>query len=166
MKKLIVIPATLAIAVVLAASGLVHAADTTKCTMSFTLKSWSAFYKSSKGQGTITCDNGETAKVDIRAKGGGITFGKSEITDGHGTFSEVLQLEQVLGGYAQSEAHAGASKSVGAQAMTKGEVSLALTGKGKGWDIGVGFGKFTIESRGAGKDEAEGEESKKEEAED
>jgi len=151
MKKLTVV----AIALVLAASGLAHAGDTTKCTMSFTLKSWSAFYKSSKGAGTITCDNGETAEVDIRAKGGGITFGKSEITDGQGTFSEVVNLDQLLGGYAQSEAHAGASKSVGAQALTKGEVSLALTGKGKGWDIGAGFGKFTIERKGAGKEEKE-----------
>jgi hypothetical protein len=31
--------------------------------------------------------------------------------------------------------------------MTKGEVSLALAGKGKGWDIGVAFGKFVIEAR-------------------
>ena len=68
--------------------------------MAFTLKSWSAFYKSSKGEGTITCNNGETAEVDIRAKGGGITFGKSEITDGKGVFSEVVNLDQLLGGYA------------------------------------------------------------------
>jgi hypothetical protein len=28
--------------------------------------------------------------------------------------------------------------------MTKGNVSLALTGTGKGWDIGAGFEAFTI----------------------
>jgi hypothetical protein len=28
--------------------------------------------------------------------------------------------------------------------MTKGNVSLALTGKGRGWNLGIDFGKFTI----------------------
>jgi hypothetical protein len=31
--------------------------------------------------------------------------------------------------------------------MTKGEVSLAISGTGEGWDLGVAFGKFTIEPR-------------------
>jgi len=29
--------------------------------------------------------------------------------------------------------------------MTKGNVSLALSGTGKGWDLGVAFGAFIIE---------------------
>jgi hypothetical protein len=29
--------------------------------------------------------------------------------------------------------------------MTKGDVSLALTGKGSGWNLGVAFGAFIIE---------------------
>ena len=28
--------------------------------------------------------------------------------------------------------------------MTKGEVSLALSGKGRGFDLGVAFGKLSI----------------------
>jgi hypothetical protein len=28
--------------------------------------------------------------------------------------------------------------------MTKGEVSLGLSGTGRGWDLGVSFGKFKI----------------------
>jgi hypothetical protein len=28
--------------------------------------------------------------------------------------------------------------------MTKGNVSLALSGTGKGWNLGVDFGKFTV----------------------
>ena len=28
--------------------------------------------------------------------------------------------------------------------MTKGDVNLALAGKGRGWDIGIAFGKFVI----------------------
>jgi hypothetical protein len=34
--------------------------------------------------------------------------------------------------------------SVHAAAMTKGPVSLALTGTGQGWDIGAGFSSFTL----------------------
>ena len=29
--------------------------------------------------------------------------------------------------------------------MTKGEISLAISGTGRGWDLGVAFGSFTIE---------------------
>ena len=117
----------------------------TSCRMTFNLKGWSAFYKTSKGDGTITCDNGESMKVKIKATGGGITFGKSEILDGNGKFSDAKNIQELLGAYAQSEAHAGAGKSTGAQALTKGEVSLALSGTGRGVDVGFAFGKFTIE---------------------
>ena len=114
------------------------------CTMTFDLTSWSAFYKSSKGDGTITCDNGQTAKVKIKAKGGGITFGKSDVIDGTGRFTGVRRLNELLGSYAQAEVHAGAGKSAAAQAMTKGKVSLLLSGTGEGVDLGFAFGKFTI----------------------
>jgi len=124
-----------------------NSGKTVDCKMSFNLKGWSAFYKTSKGDGTITCDNGQSAKVRIRTKGGGITFGKSEIIDGTGKFSDVRNIDELFGSYVQSEAHAGAGKSVGAQALTKGEVSLVLAGKGRGVDIGFAFGKFTISRR-------------------
>jgi hypothetical protein len=114
------------------------------CQMSFNLKGWSAFYKTAKGTGTVRCDNGQTMRVSLVAKGGGITFGKSEIVNGRGEFSGVDNISEVLGTYVASEAHAGASKSAKASAMTKGNVNLALAGKGKGWDIGVAFGKFVI----------------------
>ena len=116
-----------------------------QCRMTFSLKGWSAFYKTAKGTGTITCDNGEKARVRLKATGGGLTFGKSEIVGGTGRFTGARNLEELLGSYVQSEAHAGAGKSADAQAMTKGEVSLTLVGKGRGVDIGFAFGKFTIE---------------------
>src|SRR5262245_51898902 len=116
----------------------------TECKMKFNLKGWSAFYKTSKGDGTITCSNGQSLKVKIKATGGGITFGKSEIVDGTGKFSGARNIQELLGSYVQSEAHAGAGKSTDAQALTKGEVSLALTGTGRGVDVGFAFGKFTI----------------------
>lgn len=53
----------------------------------------------------------------------------------------------MLGVYASAGAYAGAVNSAEAQVLTKGPVSLALSGKGKGWDIGVAFGKFTISHR-------------------
>ena len=116
----------------------------TKCQMTFDLKGWSAFYKTASGSGTITCDNGQTAKVTIKAKGGGITFGKSEMIGGTGRFSDAKNIAELFGSYAQAEAHAGAGKSSDAQALTKGEVSLTLAAKGRGVDIGFAFGKFTI----------------------
>ncbi len=119
----------------------------TDCEMSFNLKGWSAFYKTSKGDGTITCSNGETANVSLKLKGGGLTFGKSEIINGIGKFSESKNLEELLGKYAAAEAHAGAVKSSQAGVMTKGQISLALAGTGRGVDLGVAFSKLTIKRR-------------------
>ncbi|HYV86854.1 MAG TPA: hypothetical protein VFB49_13155 [Patescibacteria group bacterium] len=143
----------LSCAALLAAAALAPAAAVaaegkgTLCKMTFSLKGWSAFYKTAKGEGTITCDNGQSMKVKVKATGGGITFGKSEIVDGTGKFTEAKSIDDLLGGWAQSEAHAGAGKSADAQALTKGEISLALTGKGHGVDIGFAFGKFTLEKQ-------------------
>ena len=38
-------------------------------------------------------------------------------------------------------------RSAKAQVVTKGEVSLALSGTGKGWDVGVAFGSLVIKRR-------------------
>jgi hypothetical protein len=117
------------------------------CEMTFSLSGWSAFYKTASGSGTIRCNNGQSMRVSIRAKGGGITFGKSTIENGRGEFSGVHDISELLGTYVSGEAHAGATKSAKAQVVTKGEVSLALAGKGRGWDLGVAFGKFIISRR-------------------
>lgn len=123
---------------------MVNSPARTKCEMTFTLKGWSVIYKTAAGNGTITCDNGQKANVKISAKGGGLTAGKSQVRDGHGNFSEASDISELFGTYAAASASAGAVKSGEAQAMTKGEVSLALTGKGSGFELGVSFGKFTI----------------------
>ena len=115
-----------------------------KCKLAFRLESWSVFYKTGHGSGTITCDNGKSVRVAISTKGGGLTVGKSKITDGKGDFSEVESIDELFGSYATAEASAGAVKSTTAQALTKGTVSLALSGKGQGWDLGVSFGDFRI----------------------
>lgn len=124
-----------------------RAAGNIDCKLSFDLAGWSVFYKTASGDGTVTCDNGQSLPVHISAKGGGLTFGKSRIDNGTGEFSGVHDVRDVLGTYATAEAHAGAAKSSKAQVMTKGDVSLALAGTGSGWDVGVAFGKFVLEPR-------------------
>ena len=123
------------------------AAGPIDCEMRFSMSGWSAFYKRVTGTGHITCSDGTSMKVKLTAKGGGLTFGKSAIEDGIGKFTEVYAINDILGGYATAEAHAGATKSASARVVTKGPISLALTGKGRGWDVGVAFGSFHIERR-------------------
>lgn len=117
------------------------------CRLSFSMAGWSMFYKTAAGEGVVSCDNGQRLPVSISARGGGLTFGKSRIDEGIGEFSGVYNIRDVLGGYASAEAHAGAGKSTKAQVVTKGSVSLALVGKGSGWDLGVSFGSFVIAPR-------------------
>ena len=123
----------------------VHAAEMS-CRMTFQLSGWSVFYKTASGSGTIRCSNGQSRHVKLRAKGGGLTFGKTRIEHGIGKFTGVYDIREVLGHYANAEAHAGAEdKAAAAQVLTKGNVSLALSGKGSGWNLGVAFGAFIIE---------------------
>ena len=117
------------------------------CKLTFSSSSWSIFYKTTSGTGMVKCSNGQSLAVKITAKGGGLTVGKSKITNGFGEFAEVRNIRDVLGSYAAGEAHAGTEKSAHAQAMTNGKVSLALAGKGEGWDLGVAFTKFTLSAR-------------------
>lgn len=142
MRKMLA--STLVLGTALLCLGAPAQAATVKCTMTFTMSGWSAFYKASNGSGTVHCDNGESMKVKLRARGGGLTVGKSTVDEGKGEFSSVNGINDLLGSYASAEAHAGAVKSTQANVMTKGEVSLALSGKGRGWDLGIAFGKLTI----------------------
>lgn len=143
-----IIPAlATAVLVALVVPAPARAAKEIECRMTFSLAGWSAFYKTASGNGTVSCSNGQMLDVRIETKGGGLTFGKSEIRDGQGKFSSVYDIENVLGSYATAGAHAGAVNSAEAMVLTKGPVSLALSGKGQGWDLGVAFGKFTISRR-------------------
>jgi hypothetical protein len=121
------------------------------CDMTYTLKGWSAIYKTAKGEGTITCTNGETAKVEISVHGGGATFGKTEIFNGKAEISGVQSINEIYGSYASAAAHAGVAKAGEVAVMTKGKVSIALAGSGEGVDIGIDFSKFTISKPGAKK---------------
>jgi len=123
------------------------AAAQTKCELTYSLRGWSAIYKTATGEGVIRCDNGQSVPVAIHVEGGGITFGKTEVKNATGKFSEVGKIDDLLGSYAAAEAEAGAVKSAEAQALTKGEVSLALAGTGSGWSLGVSGAKFTISKK-------------------
>jgi hypothetical protein len=122
-----------------------NAGGKVECNIDFKMAGWSAFYKTATGTGTIKCSNGQTARVKLDAKGGGPTVGKSTIDKGHGQFSGVASIDELFGSYIQAEAGAGAGKSASANVMTKGEVSLAFSGTGTGWELGIAFGRLSIE---------------------
>lgn len=137
--------AGLALAIAAVAAPKAQAADAQlDCTMKFNLTTWSAIYKHAEGTGMVTCENGQSMRVKISAKGGGLTVGKSHIDDGKGEFTDVHKMSDILGTYAQGEASAAAGKSATAQVLTKGTVSLALAGTGEGVNLGISFGGFTI----------------------
>jgi hypothetical protein len=114
------------------------------CEMAFTMKGWSAIVSKAEGKGVVTCDNGQRADVVLTVTGGGLTFGKTEVEDGKGVFTGVTDINDIFGAYGQAEAAAGAVESVSAQALTKGNVGLAITTKGKGWSLGVSGARFSI----------------------
>ncbi|MGH8191599.1 MAG: hypothetical protein ACREP2_09150 [Rhodanobacteraceae bacterium] len=143
-KRLVLALALAGLGLGIAAGASAAPPHTFKCHMTFTLSGWSIIYKTANGHGRVTCDNGQSMDVHLDAKGGGLTVGKYKLTDGHGKFSGVTNIDEIIGTYATASAHAGVVNSAHAAAMTKGKVSLTLTGKGTGWDIGAALSGFTI----------------------
>ncbi|MBU6246750.1 MAG: hypothetical protein KGN77_03245 [Xanthomonadaceae bacterium] len=120
------------------------ASASVKCDLAYNLSGWSILYKHAEGSGTVTCDNGQSARVKITVVGGGLTAGKYHIDHGKGEISKVHDISEVFGSYAQAGAEAGVVKSGTAQVLTKGTTSLALAGTGEGVNLGISVGKFTI----------------------
>ena len=145
MIKIVSLVAVLAGAVLAASPA--QAAGNIDCRLDYEMAGWSLIYKTASGSGTVSCDNGTRIPVRIGLKGGGLTVGRSKIVDGKGRFTGAYTVDDLFGTYAAVGAHAGASRSSGATAMTKGDVSLALAGTGEGWDLGVDGAAFTIERR-------------------
>lgn len=143
--KFIALP-LLATAFAISANSAVAEPTMTSCTMTYKLSGWSFVYKQYDGIGNISCSNGQRAQVALASKSFGFTIGKSEI-EGTGVFSEVRNLNEIYGSFAALEGHAGATKSVDGQVLTRGEISLALSGKGRGIDIGVTLGALKISPR-------------------
>ena len=128
-------------------AGQARAQSELTCRLDFSMSGWSIFYKTASGTGTVRCSNGQSMAVRIETRGGGLSVGKSRIDNGTGTFAGVKSINDVLGGYAAAEAHAGAVRAAKAQVVTKGPVTLALAGTGDGGDLGVAFGSFIISRR-------------------
>jgi len=144
--KSIPMVAVLACALGSAAMSPARAADAgLECKLSYSLSGWSLIYKHTTGTGVVTCSNGKSMPVRVTAKAIGLTAGKWHIDNGQGKFSDVHSIHDVLGGYAQASANAGLAKSGEAQVLTKGPVSLALSGEGEGVNLGVDIGQFKIE---------------------
>jgi len=137
--------AVLACALGVAAAPQAQAADRDiDCKLKYSLTGWSLIYKHTSGRGRVTCNNGQSMPVLLSAKAVGLTVGKWRIDHGTGRFSDVHNIREVLGGYAQASANAGLAKSGEAQVLTKGPVSLALAGAGSGVNLGVDIGQFRI----------------------
>lgn len=127
------------------ASNLAAASDRDlHCTLEFTSTEWSAVYASTIGRGTVDCKDGASMQVSIEAKGLGLTAGKWKITSGKGTFTHVRKIDDVLGSYVAVSGDIGVGKAGTARVLSKGSVSLALAGKGEGFDLGVAISSFRI----------------------
>ncbi len=134
----------LALAMIIAAPSLASAAEL-DCKLHYKLDGWSMVYSSATGTGTVDCSNKQSMPVKISAKALGASLGKWQIDKGTGRFTDVQTINDVLGTYAKAEVNAGLAKSGSLQVLTKGNVSLALAGKGEGVNLGVDVGGFTIE---------------------
>ena len=139
-------PILLLASMAVVATNTVEAQPLVSCTMTYTLSGFSFIYKQYDGIGNISCSNGERAQVSLASRSVGISVGKSEI-QGTGVFSDVRSINEIYGNYVALEGHAGATKSVDAQVLTRGEISLALSGNGRGVDVGVTFGALNISRR-------------------
>lgn len=115
-----------------------------ECKLAYKIDGWSLVYKHATGSGTVSCANGKSMPVKIKAQAIGLTAGKWQIDNGKGRFTDVHNINDVLGGYVQAEANAGIVKTGSAQVLTKGTVSLALAGTGEGVNLGVDVGRFEI----------------------
>ena len=145
--KTLLLPAALVCAMALAGTARVAERDL-DCRLVYSLSGWSLIYKHTTGTGTVTCEGGQSMRVKISAKALGLTAGKWKIDRGTGNFTDVRNIRDVLGTYAQASANVGLAKSGEAQVLTNGPVSLALAGTGAGVNIGVDIGQFEIEPAG------------------
>lgn len=141
LKKLTILAGFLSIAAVTApvqASG-----SYISCSMDYKLSGWSFVVRHYDGSGNVTCSNGQRAQVKLRSRGVGFTIGKSDL-DGTGYFSELKDISEIYGAFVALEGHVGVIRSGHGQVMTRGVVSLVISGTGRGFDIGVTLGGLDI----------------------
>jgi len=148
LKRSLTVPSLLALLLMIGAGSASaetakKSTEKTKCDLTFSLTEWAAVYEHATGTGTITCENGQTAKVAVTSKGVGLTAGKFRI-DGKGEFSKVHDIADLYGGYVAAEGDAGLVKAGETSLVTKGDVSLAIAGHGEGWNVGISLGQFKL----------------------
>ena len=115
-----------------------------ECTLRYTLTGWSVLYSTASGTGKVTCNGGRSLTVKIRARGAGLSFGRLRTIEGHGRFTGVSRIRDVLGSYMAVDAHVGVHRAGSAHAMTNGPVRLRMAGKGRGWDLGFSISNVTL----------------------
>jgi hypothetical protein len=118
------------------------------CSMTYKLEGFSLAYKQYDGTGEITCRNGQKALVSLSSKSIGFTIGYSVI-EGEAYFTDVKYISELFGDYVSLGNHFGFKNSVDRQVLTRGEISLVMLGRGKGFDIGFTIGDLSIKQRPA-----------------
>jgi len=120
------------------------ATPSTLCTLHFDMNRWSPVFRYAEGKGVIRCDNGQSMQVSVLARGGGLTSRNARIRDAVGNFSQVLNINQLIGTYRGVAGGAGTFNAAPANVVTNGNVSLLFARAGVGWDLGVTAGRFEI----------------------
>jgi len=116
------------------------------CSMTYKLEGFSLAYKQYDGTGEISCRNGQKAQVTLSSKSIGFTIGYSVI-EGEAYFTDVKYISELFGDYVSLGNHFGFKNSVDRQVLTRGEISLVMLGRGKGFDIGFTIGDLSIKPR-------------------
>jgi hypothetical protein len=153
--------AALALASLVAGTGSVRAEEETgekkmdeekyiSCTIHFEAEAWAFFVGRGKGEGHITCDNGQEADAVIKTSTFGIAFGKGEVDNGTGRFAYLTDIDQAFGRYEGSSATVAAGGTAAAGGLIKAGSKVRLgfyaTGKG-GAGISRNWGVVNIERK-------------------
>jgi hypothetical protein len=127
--------------------GAAESGNTTVCKLAFGMRGWSKHFEQSQGRGTITCDNGQTATVEIVGRGASLKDGAGAFgSGGEATFSAVLDISAVLGSYQlPPAAKVGNAKKLGiGAAMSNGQATLTFALTGPAADFPATFGRIGI----------------------
>jgi hypothetical protein len=137
------------LAIVWAGTAVAEDEKTISCNLNFSMVAWAALIKSGSGEGRITCTNGDEIEVTLKSGGIGLAAGKIEITNGHGEFSAVRNVDDLFGTYSGASRAGGVGTTAGGAAgLVKGDVALGLYGSGHGIGISsFGASGLTIERK-------------------
>lgn len=120
------------------------------CTIHFEAQGWAFFVGRGKGEGHITCDNGQEADAVIKTSSAGIAFGEAKIDNGTGTFAYLTDIDEAFGRYEGSSAGvaAGGTAMAGGLIKAGGKVKLGFYATGKGGaGIARNWGVVSIERK-------------------